>query len=58
MNYEFTFVIPCLNEEKTIEYVITEIQQYIKKKNLNAEILVSDNGSDDKSVEIAEKLRS
>lgn len=53
MNFEFTFILPCLNEEKTLEFCINEIKASIKKYNLNAEILVSDNNSTDKSREIA-----
>lgn len=56
MEYEITFILPCLNEEKTIGYCIKEIQSYILKKKLSAEILVSDNGSTDRSTEIAKKL--
>lgn len=55
MEYEFTFILPCLNEEKTIKYCIEEIKQYINKNNLKAEILVSDNNSTDNSVEIAKE---
>lgn len=52
---EFTFILPCLNEEKTLPFCIDEIKQYIKKYNINAEILVSDNNSDDRSVKVAKK---
>lgn len=55
MDYEFTFILPCLNEEKSLEYCIKEIKSYIDKNNLNAEILVLDNGSNDNSVKIAIK---
>lgn len=53
MDYEFTFLLPCLNEEKSLEYCIKEIKDYIDKTNLKAEILVSDNGSTDNSIKIA-----
>lgn len=53
---EFTFVLPCLNEEKTLPFCINEIKQYIKNNQLDAEILVSDNNSEDKSVEVAKSL--
>ena len=55
MEKEYTFILPCLNEEKTLEYCIKEIQKTIEEKNLDAEILVSDNGSTDNSIKIAEK---
>ena len=50
---EFTFLMPCLNEEKTIMACIKEIKKYIDDHNLDAEILVADNGSTDGSVKIA-----
>ena len=53
MEYEITFILPCLNEEKSLAYCIREIKNYITKYNLNAEILVSDNGSIDDSQKIA-----
>ncbi len=53
---EFTFILPCLNEEKTLPIVIKEIKDYIKLKKLDAEILVSDNNSTDRSVKVAKKL--
>lgn len=53
MELEFTFLLPCLNEEKTILYCIEEIKKCINDKKLKAEILVVDNGSEDKSAEIA-----
>lgn len=55
MKFEFTFILPCLNEEKTLEFCINEIKNYISKTNLNAEILVSDNNSTDNSRIIAKK---
>ena len=53
---EFTFILPCLNEEKTLPFCINEIKDYIKKHHLNAEILVSDNNSEDNSVKVAKSL--
>ena len=52
---KLTILIPCLNEEKTLEAAILSARKYIEKSGLtkNAEILVSDNGSIDNSVKIA-----
>ena len=50
---EFTFILPCLNEERTLPICINEIKEYIDKKHLKAEILVSDNDSTDESVKVA-----
>lgn len=55
MGKKYTFILPCLNEEKTLEYCIKEIQKCIEDKKLDAEILVSDNNSMDNSVEIAKR---
>ncbi len=54
MKKEFTFILPCLNEEKTLQYCINEIKKYIEKNNLDAEILLADNNSIDNSRKIAE----
>ena len=50
---KYTFVLPCLNEEKSLLGVINEIKNTINEYNLDADILVSDNGSMDKSRDIA-----
>lgn len=53
-----SFVIPCLNEEKTLPFVLDKIQKIRKEelKDYLTEVIVSDNGSTDKSVEIAESF--
>lgn len=48
--------MPCLNEALTIEACIRKAQAFIKRVDVNAEILISDNGSTDGSVQIAESL--
>lgn len=55
-NIELTILMPCLNEETTLPVCIKKAQEFIKKENLNAEILIADNGSTDKSVKIAKEL--
>jgi len=52
---EFTFLMPCLNEAETIEFTINEAKSAIERLELDAEILISDNNSTDKSVELALK---
>lgn len=49
-------VMPCLNEEKSIGICIKKINVVFTEKNISGEIIVSDNGSGDSSMEIAEKL--
>ncbi len=56
MDIELTILMPCLNEEKTIGFCIGEATRFINESGINAEILIADNGSDDRSAEIAEGL--
>jgi glycosyltransferase involved in cell wall biosynthesis len=48
-----TVIFPCLNEEESIATVIAEAREALEAASLDGEILVSDNGSTDRSVEIA-----
>jgi glycosyltransferase involved in cell wall biosynthesis len=53
-----TFLIPALNEEESIGYTIKLCKRFIKKNpKIPCEILVCDNGSEDKTVFIAKKLK-
>jgi glycosyltransferase involved in cell wall biosynthesis len=52
---EISIILPCLNEEKAIGACLEQIKTVIKANNLNAEIIVVDNGSTDKSCQIAVK---
>ena len=56
MGKDLTILIPALNEEKTIEIVIKKAEEYIKSKKINGEILIANNGSIDKTKELAMKL--
>jgi len=52
-----TFVFPCLNEEETLAGCIKQVQASLDRgKDLEYEIVVADNGSTDKSAEIAKSL--
>jgi len=53
---QLSIVIPCLNEIETIEICINKCLQSIKKMNIEAEVILADNGSTDGSIELAEKL--
>lgn len=49
-----SFVFPCLNEEETLKYCIDELKSTLdSRKDISYEIIVADNGSTDKSAEIA-----
>lgn len=50
---EVTVVMPCLNEEETVVGCVDEILYTFSKYNINGEVLVADNGSTDKSKELA-----
>lgn len=47
--------MPCLNEEEIIAACIKKAK-FFEKNNINGKMLISDNGSTDKSVGIAELL--
>ena len=49
-NIEFTILMPCLNEEKTVAGWIGKALKWIEKSGVNGEVLVVDNGSTDNSV--------
>jgi glycosyltransferase involved in cell wall biosynthesis len=53
--YDYTVILPCLNEEITLGFCINEIFEGAKSENLTVEVIVSDNGSTDSSIEVAKK---
>lgn len=53
---DLTIVVPCLNEAKTLPPVIEKGLAAMERLGLRGEVLVSDNGSTDGSVELAERL--
>jgi glycosyltransferase involved in cell wall biosynthesis len=53
--YEITVVIPCLNEQDTLGTCLDKINRVFNEQGYMGEIVVADNGSTDKSVEIALK---
>lgn len=50
---ELTILIPALNEEKTIEIVIKKAKKWLETNKVAGEVLVVNNGSTDKTKEIA-----
>ena len=48
--------MPCLNEARTLPACVRAAQQYLGRSGVSGEVLVADNGSDDGSREIAERL--
>src|SRR5277367_1419991 len=53
---ELSVVIPCLNEADTLADCVRTAQTGIRENGIAGEVIVADNGSDDGSVEIADKL--
>ena len=49
-----TVILPCLNEEESIGICVDKCNTVFEEKGINAEVLVIDNGSTDKSASIAE----
>ncbi|MGH7639045.1 MAG: glycosyltransferase family 2 protein [Gemmatimonadaceae bacterium] len=52
---EVSIVIPCLNEAETIQTVVREARESLDASNIAGEIVVADNGSTDRSRELARK---
>lgn len=52
---KITILMPCLNEEQTIGTCIEKAKKFLEDYQYEGEILISDNGSTDSSIEIAEK---
>jgi glycosyltransferase involved in cell wall biosynthesis len=53
--FDYSVVLPCLNEELTLGFCINEIFEGAKSENLSVEVIVSDNGSTDSSIVVAQK---
>jgi len=55
-NISITILMPCLNEEETIGICIQKASKFLKDNKINGEIIIADNGSTDKSRDIATNL--
>ena len=53
---ELSIVLPCLNEEETLPGCIGRAREGLEAAGLRGEIVVVDNGSDDRSAEVARSL--
>jgi glycosyltransferase involved in cell wall biosynthesis len=49
-------VMPCLNEERTLATCIRKAQECFRVLGIEGEVVIADNGSSDRSVEIAQAL--
>ena len=50
---EVSVIMPCLNEEETVGKCIKKTFDSFKRLNIDGEVIVCDNGSTDKSVQIS-----
>lgn len=50
---ELSIVMPCLNEEQTVETCIGKAMDFLHKYHIPGEVIIADNGSTDRSIEIA-----
>lgn len=55
---KLSVVIPAFNEEKRIERTLRDVDSYLEKQKYEYEILVVDNGSNDKTVQVVKKLEA
>ena len=53
-NCEVSVVLPCLNEEKTVGECIRRAKKVFAETKILGEIVVADNGSSDRSIEISQ----
>ncbi|QDU58994.1 glycosyltransferase family 2 protein [Aeoliella mucimassa] len=53
---ELSVVMPCLNEEDTLGICIEKAQRAMREHQIRGEVIVADNGSTDRSIEIATEL--
>ncbi len=50
---ELSIVLPCLNEERTVGTCVAKAINFLKENRINGEVVIADNGSTDRSTEIA-----
>ena len=48
-----SIVMPCLNEEETVGVCVTKARRWLSSSGMNGEVIVVDNGSTDRSSEVA-----
>lgn len=56
MKFSISIIIPAYNESERLGNPLRQIFNYVQKENLNAEIIVVDDGSSDDTSEIAKKV--
>ncbi|MCK5019668.1 MAG: glycosyltransferase family 2 protein [Candidatus Peribacteraceae bacterium] len=56
MTKSFSLVLPCYNEEENIKHTINDVNLWIKKNNIDCEIICVDDGSTDSTHQILKDL--
>jgi glycosyltransferase involved in cell wall biosynthesis len=54
---DLSVVIPLYNEQDSLEELVTSISQHVNGLNLNYEIILIDDGSNDKSLQVLKSLK-
>jgi glycosyltransferase involved in cell wall biosynthesis len=52
---EVSVVMPCLNEERTVGRCVEKARRTLRELGIEGEVVIVDNGSTDRSVEVAEQ---
>jgi len=58
MNKKISIIIPAYNEEKYIETTLSKLKEIKEKEYKNLEVIVVENGSNDRTYEIAKKYEN
>jgi len=53
---KLSIIIPAFNEEKNLDKTVYKFNDYLKNQNYDFEIIIVNDGSSDKTAEVAEKL--
>ncbi len=53
-NIELSVVLPCLDEERTVAQCVRDARASLERNGIRGEVIVADNGSTDRSAELAE----
>ena len=55
---DLTFFVPCLNEEERVIPTVKTIQDAMRRFPYSYEVLIVDDGSSDRTVDVAEEFRA
>lgn len=54
---KISIIIPTFNEEKNIANTLGEVSEYINKEGIVCELIISDDGSNDRTIDECEKIK-